>query len=106
MSKPLPFYVPFLREKVPLSYTFRRKFYPFHIPTERDFLTFHLKGFEWSLRAFASTRALRLFLRARAVINFVLRAASTLENTSSEQRTLHKFSANFTPRLIRVLLVP
>ena len=32
--KPLPFYVPFLREKVPLSYTFRKKFYLFHIPTE------------------------------------------------------------------------
>ena len=43
---------------------------------------------------FASTRTLRLFLRAQAVINFVLRAASTLENTTSEERTLHKFSAN------------
>ena len=60
----------------------------------------------WFLRAFASTRALRLFLRARAVINFVLRAASTLENTTSEQRTLHNFSANFTRRFIRVRLVP
>ena len=27
-SKPLPFYTPFLSEKVPLSYTFRRKFLP------------------------------------------------------------------------------
>ena len=34
-SKPLPFYIPFLAEKMPLSYTFRRKFYPFHIPTKR-----------------------------------------------------------------------
>ena len=32
-SKPLPFYMPFLTEKVPLSYTFHRKFYPFHIPS-------------------------------------------------------------------------
>jgi len=33
------------------------------------------------LRAFASMRAVRLFLRARALIKFALRAASTLENT-------------------------
>ena len=31
--KPLPFYIPFLIEKIPLSYSFHRKFYPFHIPT-------------------------------------------------------------------------
>ena len=30
-SKPLPFYIPFLVEKVPLSYTFHRKLYPSHI---------------------------------------------------------------------------
>ena len=35
------------------------------------------RGIEWSLRAFASMRAMRLFLRARAVINFLMRAAST-----------------------------
>ena len=45
------------------------------------------RGIEWSLHTFASTRALRLFLRAQAVIKFVLRAASTLENTTGEQRT-------------------
>ena len=42
-------------------------------------------------------RAVCLFLRARAVDNFFLRAASTLENTDGEQRTLrvlHKFSAS------------
>ena len=33
-SRPLPFYIPFLIGKVPLSYTFRRKLYPFYIPTE------------------------------------------------------------------------
>ena len=33
---------------------------------------------------FASMRAVRLFLRARAVINFVMRAASTLEITDGE----------------------
>ena len=32
-SKPLPFYIPFLTEKVTLSYIFHRKWYPFHIPT-------------------------------------------------------------------------
>ena len=49
-------------------------------------------GIEWSLRAFASMRAVRLFLRARAVINFLMRAASTLEITNGEQRALRKFS--------------
>ena len=34
-SKPLPFYIQYLVEKVPLSYTFHRKWNPFHIPTER-----------------------------------------------------------------------
>ena len=47
------------------------------------------------MRAFASMRALRLFLRARAVINFLMRAASTLEITSDEQRALHKFSPSW-----------
>ena len=46
------------------------------------------RGIEWSLRAFASVRALRFLLRARAMIEFVLRAASTLENTTGEQRAL------------------
>ena len=36
------------------------------------------RGIEWSLRA------VRLFLRARAVINFLMRAASTFEITNSE----------------------
>ena len=34
---------------------------------------FHKRGIEWSLRALASMRAVRLFLRARAVIKYVLR---------------------------------
>ena len=42
------------------------------------------RDIEWSLRAFASMQALRLFLRARTVIKFVLRAASTLENTAGD----------------------
>ena len=42
-SKSLPFYMPFLTEKVPLSYTFHRKLYPFHIPMERLSLNFSLK---------------------------------------------------------------
>ena len=32
-SKPSPFYVPFLIEKVPLLHTSHRKWYPFHIPS-------------------------------------------------------------------------
>ena len=43
------------------------------------------------------------FLRARAVIKFVLRAASPLENTTGEQQTLYKFSANFTRQFISIL---
>ena len=35
------------------------------------------RAIEWSLRAFASMRALRFILRAQAVIKFALRAAST-----------------------------
>jgi len=50
------------------------------------------RGIEWSLRALASMRAARLFLRARAVIKYVLRAASTLKNIDGEQRALRKFS--------------
>ena len=48
-------------------------------------------GIEWSLRAFASLGAVRLFLRARAVISFLMRAASTLEITNGKQRALRKF---------------
>ena len=40
-----------------------------------------MRGIEWSLQAFADMQAVRLFLRARAVIKFALTAASTLENT-------------------------
>ena len=40
---------------------------------------------EWSLGAFTSMGAVRLFLQARAVIKFFLLAASTLENTNGEQ---------------------
>ena len=46
------------------------------------------RGIEWSVRAFASMRAVRLFLRARAVINFLMRTASTFESTIGEQRAL------------------
>ena len=38
------------------------------------------RAIEWSLREFESMRAVHLFLRARAVIKFALRAACTLEN--------------------------
>jgi len=47
---------------------------------------------EWSLRALASMRAVHLFLRARAVIKYVLRAASISKNTDGEQQALRKFS--------------
>jgi len=60
------------------------------IPTKTDALC--TRGIEWSLRALAGMRAVRLFLRARAVIKYVLRAASTLKNTDGEQQALRKFS--------------
>ena len=41
--KPLPFYLPFLIGKVPLSYTFHRKLYHFHMPMERLLLNFSLE---------------------------------------------------------------
>jgi len=50
------------------------------------------RGIEWSLRALASMRVVRLFLRARAMIKYFLRAASILKNTDDEQRALRKFS--------------
>ena len=53
-----------------------------------------VRGIEWALRAFASMRAVRIFLRARAVINFLMRAASTFEIRNGEQRALRKFSAS------------
>ena len=43
---------------------------------------------------FASMRAERLFLRARAMIKFVLRATSTLEYTDGEQRAIREFSTS------------
>ena len=44
---------------------------------------------------FVSMRAVPLFLRARAVITFLMRAASTLAITNGEQRALRKFSARW-----------
>ena len=64
------------------------------------------RGIEWSLRAFASMRAVRLFLRARAVINFLMRAASTLEITNGEQGALCKFSASWNLSLLRRCFAP
>ena len=60
-----------------------------------------IRGIEWSLRAFANMRAVRLFLRARAVINFLMRAASTLEIANGEQRALGKFSASWNLSLLK-----
>ena len=40
-------------------------------------------------------RAVRLFSRPRAVISFVMRAASTSEMTNGDQGALRKFSASW-----------
>ena len=53
------------------------------------------------MRAFASMRAVRLFLRARTVIIFIMRAASTLEITNGEQRALRTFFASWNLSLLK-----
>ena len=58
------------------------------------------------MRAFASMRAVRLFLRARAVISFVMRAASTLKITNDEQRDLRKFSTSWNLSLLKRCFAP
>ena len=58
------------------------------------------RGIEWSLQA------VPLFLRARAVINFLIRAASTLEITNGEQRALRKFSASWNLSLLKRYFAP
>ena len=58
-----------------------------------------LRGIEWSLRAFAS-------MRGRAVINFLMRAASTLEIINGEQRALCKFSTSWILSLLKHRLAP
>ena len=58
------------------------------------------------MRAFASMRAVRLFLRARAVINFLMRAASTLKITNGEQRALRKFPTSWNLSLLKRCFAP
>ena len=60
----------------------------------------------FNLRAIASVRAVPLLLRARAVINFLMRAASTLEITNGEQGALCKFSASWNLSLLRRCFAP
>ena len=59
------------------------------------------KGYRMVLQAFATMRAVRLFLRAGAVINFLMRAASTLKIINGEQRALRKFSASWNLSLLK-----
>ena len=58
------------------------------------------------MRAFASMRAVRLFLRARAVINFLMRAGGTFEITNGEQRALRKFPASCNLSLLKRYFAP
>jgi len=62
------------------------------LSTLKNFSSSNSRGIEWSLRALARMRAVRLFLQARAMIKYVLRAASTLKTTGGEQQALRKFS--------------
>ena len=65
-----------------------------------------LRDIEWSLRAPASMRAVRLFLRAQAVTSFVMRAASTLKITNGEQRALRKLSPSWNLSLLKRWFAP
>ena len=47
-----------------------------------------------------------LFFRALAVINFRMRAASTLKLTNGEQRALRKFSASWNLTLLKRCFAP
>ena len=58
------------------------------------------------MRAFASMQAVHLFLRARAVINFLMRAGSILEITNGEQRAFGKFSASWNLTLLKHCFAP
>ena len=49
---------------------------------------------------------MRLFLRARAVINFLMEAASTLEITNGEQRALRKFPTSWNLSLLKRCFAP
>ena len=49
---------------------------------------------------------MRLFLRARTVIKFLMRAASTLEITNGEQRALRKFPASWNLSLLKRSFAP
>ena len=55
---------------------------------------------------FASMRAVRLFLRARAVINFSHASSEHLEITNGEQRALRKFCASWNLSLLKRCFAP
>ena len=78
------------------------------IPEPLQFILYHStdlsnRSIESSLWAFASMWAVSLFLRAWTVINFPLRAQSTLKITNGEQSALHKFSASWNLSFIKTL---
>ena len=52
---------------------------------------------------FEIMREVRLFLRARSVINFIMQAVSPLENTDGEQRAHNTFSASWNLSFIKKL---
>ena len=65
-----------------------------------------VRGIEWSLRAFANMRAVCLFLRARAVVKFFLRAASTLEKyTEMASSENFEYFVNFPLAGISLVLI-
>ena len=68
--------------------------------------TYINRGIKLSLRAFASMQAVHLFLRARAVINFLLRTGSILEIRNGEQRAFVEFSASWNLTLLKRCFAP
>ena len=65
-----------------------------------------MRGIKWSLQAFVCMRTVHLFLRAQAIINFLMRAASTLEITNGKQRALRKFCASWNLSLLKRCFAP
>ena len=58
------------------------------------------------MRAFASMQAVRLFLRAQAVIQFLMRAVSTLEITNANSELFVKSPAIWNLSLLKHCFAP
>ena len=65
-----------------------------------------LEGYRMVFASICEHASSAFILRARAVINFLMRAASTIEITNGEQRALRKRSASWNLLLLKRCFVP